>query len=196
MRGFIYQWLPGRRDLLVRCPVGEISRSRCSRSAGACPPRALDYACANDGEGNPLACACGIRGPPRPTMRVAFFSERGGQAPAGAIITMCVSPSVVCDRLSTNRSGSGTPELQGLARPTVREWRFFRSAGACPPRALARADDGEGNPLGCACGIRGPSPYDEEGFLLPPYCIETGRSLLPGRHQDMKHPQLNSLDKK
>ena len=26
---------------------------------------------------------------------------------------------------------------------------------------------GEGNPLGCADGIRGPSPYDEGGFLPP-----------------------------
>ncbi len=36
-----------------------------------------------------------------------------------------------------------------------------RSAGACPPRALECADAGEGNPLGCAWGIRGPKPYDE-----------------------------------
>ena len=38
---------------------------------------------------------------------------------------------------------------------------FHRSAVACPPRSLDCADDGEGNPLGCAYGIRGPSPYDE-----------------------------------
>ena len=36
-----------------------------------------------------------------------------------------------------------------------------RSAGACPPRTLECADDGEGNPLACTCGMRGPSPYDE-----------------------------------
>ena len=36
---------------------------------------------------------------------------------------------------------------------------FYRSAGACPPRALDCADDGAGN---CACGnLRGPTPYDE-----------------------------------
>ena len=43
--------------------------------------------------------------------------------------------------------------------PTVTHAVFFRSAGACPPRALECADDGEGNPLACACGIRGPKPY-------------------------------------
>ena len=36
---------------------------------------------------------------------------------------------------------------------------FYRSAGACPPRLSGRPQPGEGNPLGCACGIRGPSPY-------------------------------------
>ena len=48
-----------------------------------------------------------------------------------------------------------------------------------------RADDGEGNPLACACGIRGPSPYDEGGLSAaappvgaPPYCIEPRRALL------------------
>ena len=51
-------------------------------------------------------------------------------------------------------------------RSTVKGRRFFRSAGACPPRALECADDGEGNPLACACGIRGPTPYDEgEAFF-------------------------------
>ena len=33
---------------------------------------------------------------------------------------MCVSTSVVCDRLITNRSGSGDPDLQGLA---CERWR-------------------------------------------------------------------------
>ena len=28
-------------------------------------------------------------------------------------------------------------------------------------------NDGEGNPLACACGMRGPSPYDEGAFCLP-----------------------------
>ena len=40
MRCFVSRWLPGRRDLGVSTPpVGETSWSRCSRSAGACPPR-------------------------------------------------------------------------------------------------------------------------------------------------------------
>ena len=46
-------------------------------------------------------------------------------------------------------------------RPTVTHTVFYRSAGACPPRASSYVDDGEGHPLGCACGIRGPKPYDE-----------------------------------
>ena len=65
---------------------------------------------------------------------------------------------------------------------------FARSAGACPPRSLECADAGEGHPLGCACGIRGPSPAMKGGLSAnaapggaTPYCIETGRSLLPGK---------------
>ena len=62
-------------------------------------------------------------------------------------------------------------------------------------------NDGEGNPLACTCGMRGPKPYGEGGLSAaaapgsaPPYCIETGRSLLPGRNRDMKHPQLSSFN--
>ena len=57
---------------------------------------------------------------------------------------MCVSPSVVCDRLITNRLGSGDPDLQGLARerwrgtgprPTVKGGeRFFPVARGPVPR--------------------------------------------------------------
>ena len=57
---------------------------------------------------------------------VAFFigargpsdAIRAGErvSPAISIVMMCVSPSVVCDRLITNGSGSGDPALQGLAR--------------------------------------------------------------------------------
>ena len=36
----------------------------------------------------------------------------------------------------------------------------YRSAGACPPRVSEAANDGEGN-LACACGMRGPKPYEE-----------------------------------
>ena len=42
---------------------------------------------------------------------------------------------------------------------------FNRSAGACPPRALDCANDGEGHPLACACGRRGPKPYGEGGIF-------------------------------
>ena len=61
------------------------------------------------------------------------------------------------------------------------------------PYRVWRADDGEGNPLACACGMRGPSPYDEGGLSAiaapggsPPYCIESGRARLQGyRTTDM-----------
>ena len=43
-----------------------------------------------------------------------------------------------------------------------------------------RAGARGGNPLACACGIRGPPRYGH---------IETRRSLLRGRHRNMKHPQ-------
>ena len=58
---------------------------------------------------------------------------------------MCVVPSVVCDRLITNGSGAGAPDLQGLgARAMARDRPspygeggvFSRSAGACPPRSF------------------------------------------------------------
>ena len=73
---------PGRRDLLVSIAP---RRRNClvlisSRSAGACPPRALDAACTHDGEGNPLACACGMRGP-KPYGEGAFFVVARGPVP-------------------------------------------------------------------------------------------------------------------
>ena len=82
-----------------------------------------------------------------------------------------------------------------------------RSAGACPPRTLDCADASEGQALALHEGAaffftvaRGPVPRDRctaretraharlacegpsstmKGNLLPPYCIETRRSLLP-----------------
>ena len=50
---------------------------------------------------------------------VAFFRSVGA-SPASSIVTMCVSASVVCDRLITNGSRSGDPDLQGLERE---HWR-------------------------------------------------------------------------
>ena len=114
---------------------------------------------------------------PRPTVKggAAFFIVARGPSdairaservsPAISIVMMCVSPSVVCDRLITNGSGSGDPDLQGLARerwrgtgprPTMKGGRFYRSAGACPPRPLDCADDDEGQVF--------PPPYDEGGL--------------------------------
>ncbi len=43
----------------------------------------------------------------------------------------------------------------GPKGPEENKRRFFRSG-----------NDGEGNPLACACGMRGPSPYGERGFSL------------------------------
>ena len=90
--------------------VGETSRSRCSRSAGpsdairaservspamaqkpffyrsagACPPRALD--CVNDGEGNSQARVAWRGTGPRPTGRgVAFFYRSAGACPPRAL---------------------------------------------------------------------------------------------------------------
>ena len=68
-------------------------------------------------------------------------------------------------------------------RATVKGWRFFhRSAGACPPRSLDCADDGKGNPLACACGMRGPKPYDEEGAF---YRRGPGRAALLHRDREV-----------
>ena len=82
------------------------------RSARACPsrsPASKDgvfgptdlkrrfFHSTNDGAGNPLACACGMRGP-------APYGEGGFML------------SVVCDRRITNSSGAGAPELQGRRR--------------------------------------------------------------------------------
>ena len=82
------------------------------RSAGACPPRALDSSCASDGEGNPLGCACGIRGPSPYGAGGGVFYRSAGACPPRSPSSRCVSPSVVCDRLITNGSGSGDPDLQ------------------------------------------------------------------------------------
>ena len=82
MRGFpnslLSKWFRDTPNDSVS-PVGETSRSRCSRSAGACPPRLLE--CADDGEGNPLACTCGIRGPKPYGKGMAFFTVARGPVP-------------------------------------------------------------------------------------------------------------------
>ena len=71
---------------------------------------------ANAGEGNPLACACGMRGP-KP------YGEGGGFSPPvarGPVPRDCWSARAMArDRPSPYGEG-------GV---------FYRSAGACPPRA-------------------------------------------------------------
>ena len=46
----------------------------------------------------------------------------------------------------------------GACPPRGKNTSCYRSAGACPPRSL----HGAGNPLACACGMRGPAPYGED----------------------------------
>ena len=138
-------------------PVGETSRSRCSRSAGACPPRWFKrryfhrsagacpprlLGCTNDGEGQALALrwrgrffyrsagAC----PPR-TLKRRYFHRSAGACPPRSLSSRCVPPSVVCDRLITNRSGSGAPELQSLARE---RWRGTGPRPTVPHAVFSR----------------------------------------------------------
>ena len=59
------------------------------------------------------------------------------------------SPPVVRDRQISNGAGSGDPALQVV------------TAACWPLRVLGFANDGEGNPLACAWGRRGPKPYGE-----------------------------------
>ena len=82
----------------------------------------------NDGEGNPLACTCGIRGPKPYGKRHAFFNRSAGACPprknaseyrsAGACPPRSLGyaddapTSVVREHPLPNRSGSGDPELQ------------------------------------------------------------------------------------
>ena len=76
-------------------------------------PRPTVKAAIRHGEGLSLALRCGDG---------VFFRSAGASdairaservSPALSIVPMCVSPSVVCARLITNGSGSGTPYLQG-----------------------------------------------------------------------------------
>ena len=53
--------------------------------------------------------------------------------------------------------------------PEENQRRFFRNS-----------NDGEGNPLGCAYGIRGPKPYDEGG----PFCRRGPRRRAALLHRD------------
>ena len=91
-----------------------------------------------------------------------FFTVARGPVPRERWDTRTIrATSVVCERLITNGSGPGAPDLQGWRRraaPRVlervnageglslalreREGVFFhRSAGACPPRSLRTRDN-------------------------------------------------------
>ena len=91
------------------------------RSAGACPPRSfvareMFQRCGWHGEGNPLACTCGMRGPKPYGEGVTFFFVARGPVPRVVHRHDVCFFSVVCDRLITNRSRSlgNMPELQTI----------------------------------------------------------------------------------
>ena len=75
--------------------------------------------------------------------RMAFFIVARGPVPRDHHHHDVCFPSVVCDRLITNRSGAGAPYLQSLARerwrgtgprPTGRESVFFTAARDMSPQ--------------------------------------------------------------
>ena len=123
------------------------------RSAGACPPRSLH------GEGNPLGCACGNRGPkPYDERKAASTTVVRGPVPRD------------CSTAAENARSQETTDVCGSDRCMARDRPspygegdcfFSRSAGACPPRSL----HGEGNPL--ACAWTGPRPTMKEAFCSP-----------------------------
>ena len=49
------------------------------------------------------------------------------------------------------------------ARATIKNAPLHRRARACPSPCLAASNARGGNPLGCACGIRGPPRYGASG---------------------------------
>ena len=157
------------------------------RRARACPSPCCGLSEVRGG--NPLGCAYGIRGPPRYGIQNGSFyrraracpspccgppNDRGGQAPA--LRAFGISPSVgrgpvprhasiyrtiAVETRSDARVASEGPRATGL-------WNFsFRRARACPSPCFDLPNDRGGNPLGCACGIRGPPRYGPLEFLLP-----------------------------
>ena len=170
------------------CSVGEPSWSRCSRSARACPPRwpASRYVFRSfstymsiETRAGPFSRSIRTLIKKRADMaksikdlkdlrvlrRRAGYRHSGPTALKRTRDVFFVLHSVVCDRLITNSSGSGDPELQGLAHE---RWRGTGLAPTMKGGLFAAAAPGG----------------------APPYCIETGRSLLPGkRNRFMKHPQ-------
>ena len=110
---------------------------------------------------------------PRPTVKGTVCYRSAGACPPR-------SPACPSDC----SSGSPDPERVKIARSCPTETRQI----TCPPRStdlgekrpqprdhggmLSRPTHGEGNPLGCACGMREAPRYGN---------IETRRSLLPGK---------------
>ena len=90
------------------------------RSAGACPPRSLSCTRARRGTG-PRPTVTGRRFfyrsagacPPR---SLSCTRARRGTGPRPTVTGRRIGPSVVCDRLITNGSGSGDPDLQRWAQ--------------------------------------------------------------------------------
>ena len=128
------------------------------RSAGACPPRTFSRP--QHGEGQALALR----------RRDPFFTVARGPVPcerwsAQTMARDRPSPYVKGRRFFTGRhrahlcsSGAPAPERVKISvaserwrgtgpRPTEKRTVFYRSAGACPPRTLECANDGEGQAL-------------------------------------------------
>ena len=144
-----------------------------SRSAGACPPRSSRR------RDLPVSIPANVR-----------WRAVGETHP-------CRSGSPDPDPFGIRRSrttevGPMRKHGEGQALALRKGAAFFhRSAGACPPRSL----HGEGNPLGCACGIRGPKPYGERGpffalreawqFPNQPHRLLTDMHHLPHQPNDI-----------
>ena len=90
------------------------------RRARACPSPGL--AQPNDRGGNPLGCACGIRGPPRYGEKTSPFTVGRGPVP---------------------RQASRNPTIAGDRPPRYGEKTspFHRRARACPSPGLAQPND-------------------------------------------------------
>ena len=71
---------------------------------------------------------------PSPYGEGGVFFRSAGACPPRAPSSRCVFPSVVCDRLITNGSGSGDPDLQGLARAMARACPSPYGEGGFLPR--------------------------------------------------------------
>ena len=158
----------GRRDLWSRCAR---SAGACPprknapayRSAGACPPRSLE--CANAaidpgmardrpspyGEGCRLFTVARGTGPREAAMAPGMARDRPSPYDEGMPFFHRSAGALGCHtriRAGFPREAAIDP---GMARdrpsPYGKACRFYRSAGACPPRSLGRADAGEGQAL-------------------------------------------------